>query len=200
MANKAETYSAIVVDDEVIVRTMLTFALERAGFSCDCAAAGVEASSLLSNRSYDLVVTDLRMPRKHGHSLVLEILAVKDRPAIMVHTSIEDPRLLNDLLLLGVDDILYKPTDYALFAARARILVEQRRGVRNATDVPRSAGEFDELMSEVEQLHSQTRHAADANRPSGLCDAARLSPFTLTEVMSKLKHLSTVLPMSSCST
>ena len=164
MEDKAERYSAIVVDDEVIVRTILTFALEREGFACDCAADGGEASSLLGNRSYDLVVTDLRMPRKHGHSLALDILATKDRPVFVVHTSIDDPRLAKDLLRRGVDDILYKPTDYAQFAARARILVEQRR--------------------------------ANGKGSAGPHDAARRSPLALADVMSKLKHLSTVLPMS----
>jgi DNA-binding response OmpR family regulator len=67
------------------------------------------------------------MPNIHGHTLVVELLAGDPRPTIMVHSSIDDPRLKNDLLARGVDDIVYKPADYASVAARAKALVQKRR-------------------------------------------------------------------------
>ena len=67
------------------------------------------------------------MPNIHGHTLVVELLAGDPRPTIMVHSSIDDPRLKNALLARGVDDIVYKPADYASVAARAKALVQKRR-------------------------------------------------------------------------
>lgn len=118
---------ALVVDDDVVARRMVAFALGQAGFQCDLAVDGLQASDLLKSRVYDLVITDLAMPNKHGHSLVVELLAGQPRPVIMVHSSIDDSRLTGDLLARGVDDIVYKPANYATVAARAKALVEGRR-------------------------------------------------------------------------
>jgi len=131
-------YRALVVDDEAIARRMLTFALEQEGFACDAAHNGVEASGLISGRAYDLVVTDVLMPHKHGHALVVDLLATPDRPVLIVHTSVDDPRLTKDLLIRGVDDIVYKPTNYATFAARAAAFIERRKLARGGA-VPQVA-------------------------------------------------------------
>ncbi|MEX0820471.1 MAG: HDOD domain-containing protein, partial [Pirellulaceae bacterium] len=205
MECKTDTYRAIVVDDEVIVQKMLTFALEREGFSCDVAGDGVEASALLGSRVYDLVVTDLRMPHKHGYSLALEILADCDRPVVLVHTSIDDPRLTQDLLVRGIDDISYKPTDYSLFATRARSLVERRRSARCATGVPTSTTGLDDAISDVLAFPRPTKRTDNVNGSVGP-DAAEgragkrvtscRSAITLPELTKKLKQLATVLPMS----
>ena len=65
---------ALVVDDDAIARKMLTFALEQEGFRCDGAEDGLQADAKIAQRAYDLVVTDLKMPNKHGHSLAVDLL------------------------------------------------------------------------------------------------------------------------------
>lgn len=120
-------YRALVVDDEAIARRMLTFALQREGFSCDTAGDGEEALLKLARGGFHLVVTDLRMPHKNGHALAVELLKYADRPVIAVHTSVVEPRLAKDMMIRGVDDIVYKPTDYAAFAAKMKILVARRQ-------------------------------------------------------------------------
>lgn len=122
-----QPFRALVVDDEVVARRMLALVLGQAGFQCDHAVDGLQASELLLSRAYDLVITDLAMPNKHGHALIVDLLAGDPRPVIMVHSSVDDPRLKSDLLARGVDDIAYKPTDYASVAVRAKALVRRRR-------------------------------------------------------------------------
>ena len=118
---------ALVVDDDPIVRRTLGFALGKEGFACLHAASGDEALAQLRDEQFDLVVTDLRMPGKNGHALAVEILAGKDRPVIVVHSSLDDPRLVKDLMARGVDDFIQKPTNYGAFAAKIKMLVERRR-------------------------------------------------------------------------
>ncbi len=127
-------YRALVVDDEPLVRRLLFATLEHAGFACDGAQDGIEAQQLLKATKYDLVVTDIRMPKKHGHSLALELLADPKRPVLIIHTGVDEPRLTADLMLRGVDDIVYKPTNYATLAAHAQVLVERRRAALSAPD------------------------------------------------------------------
>ncbi|WP_372715984.1 HDOD domain-containing protein [Novipirellula sp.] len=117
---------AVVVDDDSIARKMMVFALQQEGFVCHSASDGEEALQLLEDRRYDLVVTDLIMPHKNGHALVVEMLGLSERPFIAVHTSVVVPAITKDLVNRGVDDIVFKPTDYAAFAAKMKVLVEKR--------------------------------------------------------------------------
>ncbi len=137
MSDQTTERFAIVVDDEGIVRKMMAFALRQEGFVCHAASDGEEAMQLIESREYHLVVTDLAMPHKNGHALAVELLARPNRPTIAVHTAIVEPKITKDLMNRGVDDIIFKPTDYAAFAAKIRGIVD-RRLKSSASDSPRS--------------------------------------------------------------
>jgi DNA-binding response OmpR family regulator len=120
-------YRALVVDDEEALRKLAIRALQREGFSCDSAANGLEAEKLIQSNRYDAVITDLRMPERHGHALASELLQAKDRPVVIVLTGIVEPKLAKDLTARGVDCIEFKPVNYALFAAKVWCLVSRRK-------------------------------------------------------------------------
>lgn len=114
-----EPLRALIVDDDSISRKTIGFALEQETFCCDYAVGGADALEQLSRKRFELVVTDLCMPEQHGHSLAIEILSMPCRPLVVVHSAIEDPRMTRELISRGVDDVIYKPTNYAGFAAKA---------------------------------------------------------------------------------
>lgn len=120
-------FRALVVDDEAITRGMVVFALVNQGFKCDVATDGERAQTLLENGQYDLLVTDLKMPYMDGYALAMEVLGGDAPPSVIVHTAHEDPGTVKDLIERGVDDVISKPTDYAIFAAKARGLVARRK-------------------------------------------------------------------------
>jgi HD-like signal output (HDOD) protein/DNA-binding response OmpR family regulator len=115
---------ALVVDDEKNVRSLLIAWLFREGFLCNEADDGAEALREIGQTHYDLVVADLRMPNRHGHSLCQEILSQGDRPRLVVVTGVDDPRLLRDLQSRGVDHIFQKPVDASEFVSRIRELTQ----------------------------------------------------------------------------
>jgi two-component system NtrC family sensor kinase len=59
----------LIVDDDAALREVLTVALAYDGHDVDGACDGTEALALLEQRPYDLVLSDLRMPRVDGPSL-----------------------------------------------------------------------------------------------------------------------------------
>jgi DNA-binding response OmpR family regulator len=130
----AQEFSALVVDDDPIVRRLVGFSLEQEGFHCAYALDGDDALSQLAAEQFDLVVTDLCMPQKHGHALAVELLARENVPVIVVYTAVDDPRMTRDLMSRGVDDILYKPANYPAFAAKARTLVQRRMRAKTQAD------------------------------------------------------------------
>lgn len=136
---------ALVADDDEIARKLLVSVLRHEGFLCNSASDGEEASQLLETQTYDLVVTDLRMPHKHGHALSLEVLRKPNRPVLVVHTAVTEPSMTRDLLTRGVDDVLHKPTNYQAAAAKLRFMVDQRSqsqegGTQNGGTLPQHRG------------------------------------------------------------
>ncbi|WP_339733475.1 HDOD domain-containing protein [uncultured Gimesia sp.] len=176
-------FNALIAEDDKIVSRMLSFALSQAGFACKSATDGIHATALMHHKQYDLVVTDLRMPNKNGHSLALEMLENESRPVIMIHTAVEDPSLTKDLIFRGVDDISFKPTNYEIFAAKARGLVERQYekkikiGDQNQGSSSRQKNEKNAFSSSV----------------SNLTNGIRISP---TKVYQRLSELETLLPIS----
>lgn len=124
----SEPLRALIVDDDPVSRKTIGFSLEQETFRCDYAGGAAEALELMAGRQFDLVVTDLCMPQQHGHSLAVEILAMPNRPLVIVHSGVDDPRMTRELINRGVDDVIYKPTNYAGFAAKAFVwALRQRR-------------------------------------------------------------------------
>lgn len=121
------TYRALIVDDEAAIRKLLQRALLVEGFECMTAEDGQQAAELTRCHAFDLVVTDLAMPVKHGHSLAVQLLEQQDRPLVVVLTGIAEPRLAKDLFARGVDDVVLKPVDFRMFAAKLRSLVNRKR-------------------------------------------------------------------------
>ena len=62
------TASILIVDDEEIIRDFLSEVLE--DYELDVACDGDEAIEKLKARSFDLVITDLRMPKVPGEEVV----------------------------------------------------------------------------------------------------------------------------------
>ncbi|MEM9186170.1 MAG: response regulator [Planctomycetota bacterium] len=122
----------LVVDDEPQVRDLTSRALRKCDLRCDTAADGDEAMHRFELQAYDTVVTDLRMPRKHGHSLAVELLGKPSPPKVMVVTGLADPRLVRDLIGRGVEDVLHKPVDYDVLAMKVLAIAE-----KSARDAPR---------------------------------------------------------------
>jgi len=121
-----EVYDALIVDDEPGLRQAMARAFTRSGFRCGLAADGLQARTLLAERQYDLVVTDLRMPEMNGHQLVVELLERDDRPVVIVVTGVTEPKIERDLRSRGVDELLFKPVDYVDLVQRGLKHVKSR--------------------------------------------------------------------------
>lgn len=183
-------FLAMVVDDEEIPRQMLEFALASEGFRCLGAGDGAQALAMLESNAFDLVVTDIRMPNMHGHALVVQLLELEHPPVIAVHTSVVEPRIVKDLMLRGVDDIVFKPTDYKAFAAKMKMLVSRRR------IAVAKAKSQSELSAESQGSASDAK-ARDPSAAASSTDALEL-PDSIS-INDKLDDVFAALPMSPTS-
>ncbi|PQO40720.1 HDOD domain-containing protein [Blastopirellula marina] len=122
----SDSYSALIVDDELPIRALLVRAMQGVGFRCVEAANGDEAWDTLQTTRFDIVVTDLKMPKSHGHSLCVRLRELNARPITVVLTGIRNERLQRDLEARGVNAVYYKPVNFWKFAEQMRVLVESR--------------------------------------------------------------------------
>ncbi|MCA9230171.1 MAG: response regulator [Planctomycetales bacterium] len=147
-----DIYRALIVDDEPLVRAATVRAMSATRFMCDSASDGREGLKKYRQHGHDLVVTDLHMPNKHGHSLIVDLFNESCPPHIVVLTGIADPRLVKDLLGRGVEDIVTKPVDCHVFASKMMSLFERGRwhaapGQSNSVHISLSK---DPLLAEIE--------------------------------------------------
>jgi CheY-like chemotaxis protein len=111
----------LVVDDEEELRELIRHVLERAGHAVACARDGREASSVLTTRSFDVVVTDMLMPDQDGLELITELKS--KYPAVKIVAMSGGGQIGSDQYLsmakgFGADVLLRKPfTHQTLLAA-----------------------------------------------------------------------------------
>jgi DNA-binding response OmpR family regulator len=143
----ASKYRALVVDDEPYIRELTVHALQNHAVQCDTASDGEEGLALAKRQDYDAVITDLRMPRRNGHSLATELLAWPNRPRIFVLTGLTEPRLAQDLRGRGVDDVLQKPIDFEELALRVCSQLDSR-----AASTPQQASQCEgDMLARIEK-------------------------------------------------
>lgn len=114
----------LIVDDNVLVRQVLRCQLEAHGFEVDEACDGVQALELVEQRPYALVLTDYRMPRLNGLSLLAHIQQRgKQIPILLMSGDLiqEEEQLAK---ARGASSVLRKPIDGALLLRTIRTAIE----------------------------------------------------------------------------
>jgi heavy metal response regulator len=116
----------LVIEDERKVARFVERGLREEHYAVDVAADGEEGLWRALNTLYDLIVLDVRLPKKDGFEVLRELRAAGGRARVLMLTardSVEDRvRGLDE----GADDYLVKPFAFAEFLARVRSLL--RRG------------------------------------------------------------------------
>ena len=99
----------LVVDDEEGVRTFVAEALEDAGHRVEQAASGDEALDRLRSRSYQVLVTDLKMPGLSGMDLLRKVKADQPEVEVVVLTAHGSVEGAVEAMKLGALEYLQKP-------------------------------------------------------------------------------------------
>jgi two-component system response regulator FlrC len=101
----------LVVDDEEGVRSFLAEALEDDGHAVSRAEDGRAAAERLSRDRFDLLITDLRMPRMDGLALVRLARAARPEMRVIVLTAHGTVDSAVEVMRLGAFDFLEKPIE-----------------------------------------------------------------------------------------
>jgi DNA-binding response OmpR family regulator len=113
---------ALCIDDDAPIREMLNDALTEAGYEVTTVADGAEGLKAFKRSHYDLVVTDLLVPKLDGIRLAEEIRAIDPAAKILVITAITHS-LAKELGSAPIDGYFAKPLPMKAFLARVKALV-----------------------------------------------------------------------------
>lgn len=127
------THSALVVDDEQRIRSVVIRALELEGIRADGAGDTATALAMLASRRYDLVVLDLLLPGRDGFAALDEIMRLNPDQAVLVLSCLTDAQSKVRSLNLGADDYLAKPFHVEELRARVRARMRGLRRHRRTT-------------------------------------------------------------------
>jgi len=127
--NGVRAERVLVVDDEEAIRTIIVSFLVAADYECREAASGLEALSLLSGDTFDLVLYNLMMPLHNFDGIGLLARTTKQCPDIpvVIVTAVHDVSIALTTMRNGAFDYLTKPFEREqLLNAVARALKNRR--------------------------------------------------------------------------
>ena len=117
----------LVVDDDMTTRSAIADVLREEGHGVVVAVDGAEAIALADQRPFDLVITDLAMPRVDGITLIRRLKVSHPGLPSMVITASDDGGGAHRARLAGAADFVNKPVDLEDLLARVtRLLAVDR--------------------------------------------------------------------------
>ncbi|SHI69400.1 two component, sigma54 specific, transcriptional regulator, Fis family [Malonomonas rubra DSM 5091] len=99
----------LVVDDEASMREFLSIMLQREGYRVDEAVNGEEALKKLDDVKYDLLISDIKMPRMTGIELLREIRQQEVDLTVIMITAFSSTEEAVEAMKLGAYDYITKP-------------------------------------------------------------------------------------------
>ena len=117
----------LVVDDERGLREVLSIMLKRAGYAVTEASDGDEAIGHMSKEIFDLVITDLRMPKVDGMAVLKAVKSSSPETVVLVITAFATADSAVDAMKQGAYDYLTKPFQVDEVQLIIRNALEKRR-------------------------------------------------------------------------
>ena len=143
----------LVVDDEASIRRTLREILEYEDYAVEAASDGEEALSMVHENAYDLVLLDVKMPKRDGMEVLESLSADRpDLPVVMIsgHGTVETAV---EATKLGAYDFIEKPPDLNRLLLtvrnaldRGELETENRRMRQTITET--SAGDLTPIVGE----------------------------------------------------
>ena len=101
----------LIVDDEENLCRILSLVLREEGFQVDVAHGGDAATERLNKKTYDCILTDVRMPEGDGLTLLRECKRKDPDQIVIVMTAYGNIQLAQEVMKAGAFDYVIKPFD-----------------------------------------------------------------------------------------
>ncbi|GAA5522674.1 sigma-54 dependent transcriptional regulator [Aliifodinibius salicampi] len=120
------TGSILVADDESGIRESLTIVLEDEGYNCTAVKDGQEAVEAIDKHSFDIIITDLKMPKTDGLGVLEYALQHSSNTLTIIITAHGTIESAIEALRKGAADYILKPLDFDEVLIRIENLLEHK--------------------------------------------------------------------------
>jgi len=121
----------LIIEDELSIAELERDYLEINNFSVDIEVDGETGLKAALNKSYNLIILDVMLPKVDGFEICRQIRNVKDIPILMVSAKKEDIDKIRGLGL-GADDYITKPFSPGELVARVKAHISRYERLRGA--------------------------------------------------------------------
>jgi two-component system, NtrC family, response regulator AtoC len=132
--------SILVVDDEASIRHVLTLVLSEHGFEVRAVSDGEEALKELQARPYDVMISDVRMPKLDGMGLLKQALVLQPELTVLVMSAYGSKDQALEAVGAGAYDFIQKPFKPEEIVFTLRKVEERTRLVRENRRLRAPAG------------------------------------------------------------
>ena len=161
-----QSHRILVVDDEEKMRRLLEMSLKNMGHEVVQAADGIEALARFDEAPFDLMMTDLNMPRMDGMQLLKNLRERGEEIPVIVLTAFGSIETAVQAMKLGAADYIIRPFEMEtveLAVTRALALGTMQRENRFLRDeVERGWGEFIGRSARMRELYQLVQQVAPA--------------------------------------
>lgn len=117
----------LIADDEKPIRDSLKMILEEDGYITDTAGDGEEALQKIQNENYDIVLTDIKMPKIDGIQVLESASKIAPETFFIIMTAYASVNTAIDALRQGAYDYLIKPIEFDDVLLRIKRLLEYKK-------------------------------------------------------------------------
>jgi two-component system phosphate regulon sensor histidine kinase PhoR len=149
----------LIVDDDQFTLGSMARALEGESYEVLTATSGSGAIKLLKQESFDLVLTDLKMPGVDGLEVLRQAREIAPQTVVVILTAYASLGSAIEALREGAYDYLLKPCSDGELKLRIERGLER---VRLAEERQRAEGELKELLEKIERAKQEWESTADS--------------------------------------
>ena len=117
----------LIADDEKPIRDSLKMILDEEGYSTAVVADGEEALLKIKEENFDVVITDIKMPKVDGIQLLEEASKISPETFFMIMTAYASVKTAIDALRHGAYDYLIKPVEFEDVILRIKRLLDYKK-------------------------------------------------------------------------
>lgn len=125
-ANTFLSGAILIAEDQQLARKNIQRFLQQQGYKVEEAADGIAAMEAINNADFDLVITDLLMPRADGLTVLKHAREVSPNTLVIVATAFASVESAVEALRLGAQDYILKPIIFDDLLSKVRHLMDYK--------------------------------------------------------------------------
>ena len=149
----------LLVEDDASLSTVLADYLRSKGYTVETAHNGKEAWELILIKHYDLIISDIMMPKMNGYELLKLIRAQYSHLPVIIVSAKTDRDDIISAYNLGCDDYMTKPFSMDILICKIEAVLRRFRLINESEQTEWQLGDmvFDSVRQQLGDTHLSTR-------------------------------------------